>query len=188
MSISKTVASAFKKVKGKADDAIKLGKEAFDNSEKISDGAKEFVGKSTDKITSQAEKIKKGKEWAKDTFFNYSEEANKPNVFLPGSNYTLKKRYAVGVPLGLAATSMSFKGRAEIERLEERAKIGEMQGERMANTIGDFSSPSMQQIYDIQNEEQLQTFEDNMGKSKALKDASATGDLVFALHNLRNNG
>lgn len=116
-------------------------------------------------------------------FFRYREEAYKPVEFLPGTNYTLKKRWGIGLPLAGLALSTGW----ETEKATERAKLGDIQSDELANTVSISRSDNLEKFVNTYNSpEQVEQLRKDT-EVLQLKTGNATGDLVFALHNLRNN-
>lgn len=159
MPLLASVASAIKKVAK----AVPEGK------------AKDFVG---DVIGTT---FKKGESsWA----FNYHAKEFKPVAFLPGTHYSLKKRYSMGVPLAVAAIEAS-RGAGGMQK---DARLSDMQADEMSNTINSTRSPGIKDYEqdrnpDVHTKEELA--EAKRRTPYELRTGGASGDLVFALHNLK---
>lgn len=100
--------------------------------------------------------------------------------------YKIKKRYAMGI----AGGALAFEGLREGNRTANRSDLGEISSGELANTVSPSRSPTLYstldelESYNLEDPAQARASEKRQ-KQLGLDNYGATGDLVFAMHNLR---
>lgn len=118
---------------------------------------------------------------------NHHEKAFKSIEFMPGTHYSIKKRFTVPIALGVGAYGMVRDTRESIKD----ARLSDMQADELSGTVSQSRSPNIDAYEkarnpNIQNKDQLA---EARGRTPyALRTGGAAGDLVFALHELKGGG
>ena len=124
--------------------------------------------------------VKGGDSW----LLNYNEKMFKPIEFMPGTHYSIKKRFTVPIALGIGAYNMVGDSRTAIKD----ARLSDMQSDELAGTVSQSRSPNIDAYEkarnpNIRSEEQIR--EAQKRTPYGLRTGGAAGDLVFALHELK---
>lgn len=116
---------------------------------------------------------------------NYNKDKlSKPIEFLPGSPYTLKKRYTVPIAIGAGVYGMG----KDLEQDITDARLSDMQADELSNTVNQSRSPNIASYENARNSSTRTKNELNEVRRRTpyeLRDGGAAGDLVFALHELK---
>lgn len=117
----------------------------------------------------------------------YSAAGKKPLAFGPTVHYSLNPLIGVGVPLAIAAA----KAPQAIDGIKKDARLSDMNADEMSNMVNISRSPRIGD-YEARRDPKRNTDEELKATKKKtpyeLRDGGAAGDLVFALHTLKNGG
>ena len=118
---------------------------------------------------------------------NFNPKGFQPVAFIPATHHTLKKRYAMGIPIAGAL----YGAARDVDGMKKDARLSDMQTDELSNTVNISRSPTIGS-YEARRDPETQTAEELKQTKKQtpleLRTGNASGDLVFALHNLKNGG